>query len=125
MKFQSVQSDLNHFTVQLRWHSIGGEQGHLSHGPVAILDHLDCFDPGGALGVVDFAKVENLPLDHFGVHRPVILNDTPIAVLFAVFEPCFVSEEHSGQCTGGNRQIKRVGRHYKQNQRTDFVISTG
>ena len=125
MKFQSVQSDLNHFTVQLRWPSVGRKQGDLSHEAVALLDHLDRFDPGGALGVVDFAKAENLPLDHFVVHCPVILNDTPIAMLFAVFEPGFVSKEHGGQSTGENRQVKKVGRHYKPNRRIDYVISGG
>jgi len=94
MKFQSVQSDLNHFTVQLRWPSVGRKQGDLSHEAVALLDHLDRFDPGGALGVVDFAKVENLPLDHFVVHCPVILNDTPIAMLFAILPANVIAQKH-------------------------------
>lgn len=90
-----------------------------------LLDHLNRLNPGGALGVIDFAKVENLPLDHFVVHRPVILNNAPIAVLFPVFETCFVSKEHAGQSTEEKHQIKRVGRHHKQNQRSEYVISIG
>jgi hypothetical protein len=124
-KFQVVQSDLNDLTIQLRWSSVGREKGHLLHGAVRILDHFDRFDPGGALGIVDFAKVENLPLNHFGVQGSMILNDTPVPMFFAVFDPNFVSKEHGRQCIGEKGKIKRVGRHYKQNRESECVISKG
>jgi len=90
-----------------------------------VLDHIDSFHPRGLLGVIDFPEVKNLPLNHFVVQRPVVLDNTPIAVLFSVFEPWFVSKEHSGKSTGENNQIKRVGRHYKENQGSDYVKSGG
>jgi len=77
------------------------------------------------LAVIDLPEVKNLPLDNFVAHRPVIFNNAPIAMFFSVLESWFGAKKHASQCIAQNRQIKRVGRHYKQNGRTDYVISEG
>ena len=57
------------------------------------------------------------------VDDEVVFNYTPIAMLFSVFEASFGSNKHASQFTGVDRQIKRVGRHYTQNLKSDNVIS--
>jgi len=66
---------------------------------------------------------KNLSLDDFVVHRPVIFNSAPIAMFFSILESWFAAKKHGSQCIVENWQIKRVGRHYKQNRRIDHVIS--
>ena len=73
--------------------------------------------------VIDLPKVKNLALDYFVVHRPVTFNNAPIAMFFSVLESWFGAKKDASHFTGENRQIKRVGRHYKQNGRIDYVIS--
>ena len=90
-----------------------------------VFDHIDGFHPRGLLAVIDFPEVKNLPLDDFVAHRPVMFNNAPIAMFFSILESWFGAKKHTSQCIVENCQIKRVGRHYKQNRRTDYVISGG
>jgi hypothetical protein len=59
------------------------------------LDYLYRFDPGGLLAVVDLAEIKDMTLDNLIIHRPMIFNDTPVAVFFPVFEPPFDSKKHA------------------------------
>jgi hypothetical protein len=88
-----------------------------------VFDHIDGFHPRGLLAVIDFPEVKNLSLDDFVVHRPVIFNNAPVAMFFSILESWFGAKKHGLQCIVENCQIKRVGRHYKENQRIDDVIS--
>jgi hypothetical protein len=90
-----------------------------------VFDHIDGFHPRGFLPFIDFAKVENLPLEHLVADPPVIFNIAPIAMFFSVLESWFGAKKHTLQFSEEKCQIKRVGRHYKQNRRIDYLISEG
>ena len=125
MNFQCVQLDVDRLTVQLRETAVRWKQGYLSHTATMVFHHIDGFHPRGLLAVIDLPEVKNLSLDDFVVHRPVIFNNAPIAMFFSILESWFGAKKHSSQCIVENYQIKRVGRHYKQNPSIHYVISEG
>lgn len=43
------------------------------------------------LVVVDFAKIQNMALNDLVINRSMILNDTPVAMFFAVLEAALSS----------------------------------
>jgi hypothetical protein len=68
------------------------------HSPLAIfVENFDCSTPGFALTVVNLSKVEHLPLNNLTTPTTAILDDVQLAMLFAVFDPRMVPEEHYGQ----------------------------
>ena len=60
-----------------------------------MFQDLDRAPPGFPLAVVDLAKIEHMFLRHAAATEAVILNDAPIAVLFAVFDALGHSQEHA------------------------------
>jgi hypothetical protein len=95
MQLQGVHLDPDRFTRQFRDRPVSGEQGHLLSPPIALLHDLYGFDPGGLLAVVDLSEIKDMTLDNLVIHRPMIFNDTPVAVLFPVFEASFDSKKHA------------------------------
>jgi len=95
MQFQSRQVNLDRFAGQFRYRTVRGEKGHLLSTPLSPLNDLNGFDPGGLLAIVDLAEIKNVTLDNLIIHRPMIFNDTPVAVLFPVFEAPFDSKKHA------------------------------
>jgi hypothetical protein len=76
--------------------SIGRKQCQ-RHGPLALLiEDFDRSAPAFALTVVDLSKVEHLPLNNLTTPAAAILHNVPIAMHFAVFDPCMVPQEHYG-----------------------------
>jgi len=68
-----------------------------SHGPFAILiENFDRSTPAFALGVIDLAKVKDLPLHKLSTPATTILDDVPITMLFAVFDPRVALQKHYG-----------------------------
>jgi hypothetical protein len=67
------------------------------HSPFAILvENFDGSTPAFALTVVNLSKVEHLALNDLTTPTTAILDDVSIAMLFAVFDPRMVPEEHYG-----------------------------
>src|SRR5271165_6574381 len=67
---------------------ISGKQCQ-GHGPFAILiEDFNRSAPAFALSVVDLSKVKDLPLDKLATPATPILYHAPIAMLFAIFDPC-------------------------------------
>jgi hypothetical protein len=87
--------DPDRFTSQFRERLVSGEQSHLLSPPITLLNDLYRFDPRGLLAVVDLAEIKDMTLDNLIIHRPVIFNDTPVAVLFPVLEAPFDSKKHA------------------------------
>jgi hypothetical protein len=95
MQFQSRQVNLDRFAGQFRYRTVRGEQGHLFPLPLSLLNDLNGFDLGGLLAIVDLAEIKNMTLDNLVIYSPMIFNDTPVAVIFSVFEPPFDSKKHA------------------------------
>jgi enterochelin esterase-like enzyme len=52
------------------------------------------------VAVIDLAEIQHLPLDHLATGAALVLDDIPIAMLFAVFEASVVSQEHDADDVG-------------------------
>ena len=65
----------------------------------AFIKGFDQLAPGFMLGVVDLAQIQYLPLHHLAASAAFVLDDIPIAMLFAVFEASVEPQEHANQPT--------------------------
>jgi hypothetical protein len=95
MKFQFIQFYPDDFTSQFRRLSIRRKQGHLPPSLFGALKHINGFAPGRMLAVVYFAKIEHLSLNNPVARHSLVLNDTPVAMFFAVLKAVFGSEKHA------------------------------
>jgi len=77
---------MDHIAVQFRRRTVFRKQGHLSRGVLVLIEHIDGSAPSRFLRVVDLPEVEHLALHHTPVGNPAVLDNTPITVLFAVFD---------------------------------------
>ncbi len=69
--------------------------GDLARACAAIAEHFERLTPAGALRVVDLAEIEHLTLYHPALAGSAILDDAPVAVLFAVFAAGLGAQEHA------------------------------
>jgi len=53
-----------------------------------VIEDFDRSAPAFVLSIVDLSKVKHLPLDNLATPAAPILHHAPIAMLFAVFNPC-------------------------------------
>jgi hypothetical protein len=66
----------------------------------AFIEGFDRLTPSLALAVIDFAEIQHLPLNHLAAGAALVLDDIPVAMLFAVFEASIVSQEHDADDVG-------------------------
>ena len=90
-----------------------GEKRHLGGGIARRVHHLNGAAPGGTLAVVDLAEVEHLALHDPAIGRAAVFDDTPVAVILAVFAAVLVAQEHGTSVRKNPATLKGVGRHYK------------
>jgi hypothetical protein len=74
--------------------AIGRKQRQLPVPLAAFIESFDRLTPSLALAVIDFTEIQHLPLDHLATGTALILDDIPVAMLFAVFEASVISQEH-------------------------------
>src|SRR5215475_4085939 len=95
MQLHRVEPHLHAMTFGTGWNlAIGRKQRQLPVPSAAFIEGFDRLTPSLALAVIDFAEIQHLPLDHFATGAALVLNDIPIAMLFAVFEASVESQEH-------------------------------
>lgn len=94
---------------------VNGEQGQL-HRPLApLFDRLDAAQPRGLLTVVDLPEIEEMPIDCASIGAALLLRDTPVAVLLAVFHAAMAFEVHGGLSLPHRRGLgKRVGLYHER-----------
>jgi hypothetical protein len=73
---------------------IGRKQRQLAVPLAAFIKSFDQLAPGLALAVIDLAEIQHLPLHHLAPGAALVLDDIPVAMLFAVFEASVGSQEH-------------------------------
>ena len=95
MEFQAAQLDLDDFTVKFRRLSISRKQRHLPALFVSVLKDLDSLTPRCSLAIIYLTEIKNMALDDLIVNRPMVFNDTPGAMFFAVFEAAFFTKKHA------------------------------
>jgi hypothetical protein len=96
--------------------AIGWKQGELRVAVSAFINGVDLPTPGFMLAVVDLAKIKHLALHHFAAGTPLVLDNIPIAVLFAVFEASVEAQEHANQFSENKLDEKILGLHYRRFQ---------
>src|SRR5262249_20723772 len=81
-----------------------------------LIENFNRSTPAFALTVVNLSKIEHLALNDLTTPTTAILDDVPIAMLFAVFDPRVVPQKHYGPlilftllCIDG----KSLGLHYR------------
>ena len=80
----------------------------------AVLEHFERAAPSQLLRVVDLAEIQHLPLHHLATGAALVLNDVPVAMLFAVFEASVESQEHANQLNPNKIAEKTLGLHYRR-----------
>ena len=95
VEFHGVEAhvDAMAFGMGGEWRG-GGEEGQLALGASVFVEDADGVEPRFALGIFDFAEVENLPLDD-ATAGALVFGNAVVAVDFAVFVPPVCFEEHS------------------------------
>jgi hypothetical protein len=95
VQFHRIEPHLHAVTIGAgRNLAIGGKQRQLAVSPAAFIKGFDQLAPSLALAVIDLAKIKHLPLDDLATGAALVLDDIPVAMLFAVFEASVESQEH-------------------------------
>src|SRR6266508_620562 len=95
--------------------AIGRKQGKLGVAACPFIKGFDLTTPSLRLAVVDLAQVQHLPLHHLAASTALALDNSPIAMFFAVFEASVESQEHdANQLTPNNINEKTLGLHYRR-----------
>lgn len=110
---QAAQTNLDDIALQHGWSAVIGEERHLGGGIARRVHYLNGAAPGGTLAVVDLAEVEHLALHDPAIGRAAVFDDTPVAVILAVFAAVLVAQEHVTSVRKNPDTLKGVGRHYK------------
>ena len=63
----------------------------------AVLQYRDRPPPRQFLGVVHLAQVQHVPLHHPSPGDPGVLDNAPVAALFAILPANFAAQEHEGR----------------------------
>ena len=91
----AVHADAQRFAVQLgKRAAVVGKQGELARRFGAVGEGFDGAHPAGALAVVEFAEVQQLPLNHASAAHATVFDDAPVAMLLAVFAAGPRAQEH-------------------------------
>jgi len=61
---------------------------------IVFVERLDHTTPRLALAIVDLPQIKHWPLHHLAASATLALYNTPVAVLFAVFDPSCESQVH-------------------------------
>jgi len=82
-------------TARIREASDRPETRQLGMAMRPFVKGFDLPTPSCMLAVVDLAEIQHLTLHHLAAGTPLVFDDIPIAMLFAVFE---ASVESAGTC---------------------------
>jgi hypothetical protein len=97
MEFHLFEPDLHAKTSgEVGDLSISGKQCQRQRLFALLIEDFDRSTPAFSLTGIDLSKVEHLPLDHLATPAEPILHHSPIAMLFAVFDPRITPQEHYG-----------------------------
>lgn len=73
-----------------------GKESHLLWRIIILTEQLDDFAPRGLLSAIEFAEIENFALHNAAPLESAVFDDTPVEVLFAIFEAFVATQEHDG-----------------------------
>jgi branched-subunit amino acid transport protein len=82
----------------------------------AFIEGFDHIAPILNLCVVYLTQVQHLALHHLAARTALVLDNIPIAMLFAVFVASVESQEHANQLNPNKIDEKILGLHYRRFQ---------
>src|SRR6266852_3063215 len=95
VQLHRIEPHLHAVTVgACRNFAIGRKQRQLAVPPAAFIKGFDQAVPSLELTIIDLAEIQHLPLHHLATGATLVLDDIPVAMLFAVFEASVGSQEH-------------------------------
>jgi hypothetical protein len=94
--------------------AIGRKQAELRVVASILIKGVDLPTPGFMLAIVDLAEIQHLALHDLAVGTPLVLDNVPIAMLFAVFEASVEPQEHANQLNPNKIDEKTLGLHYRR-----------
>ena len=115
MQLHRVEPHLH--TVRLRVFGkrpIGREQKELRVVASVFIKGFDLPTPSFMLAIVDLAEIQHLALHHLTAATSLVLDNIPIAMLFAVFEASIEAQEHANQFSPNKIDEKILGLHYRR-----------
>ena len=117
MQLHRVEPHLH--TVRLRVFGkrpIGRKQKELRVVASVFIKGFDLPTPSFMLGIVDLAEIQHLALHHLTATASLVLDNIPIAMLFAVFEASIEAQKHANQFSPNKIDEKILGLHYRRFQ---------
>src|SRR5271170_8040299 len=117
MQLHRVEPHLH--TVRLRVFGkrpIGRKQKELRVVASVFIKGFDLPTPSFMLAIVDLAEIQHLALHHFTAAASLVLDNIPIAMLFAVFE----AQEHANQFSPNKIDEKILGLPYRRFQNSSL-----
>ena len=97
---------MHHFVRQFRGLPILWEKCHLTPLALRLFENFDAPVPGGFLAVVDFPKVEHLPLHDTPRGTPSVLHNALVAMLLAILHAKRAAQKHAAIVHGLIAAIK-------------------
>ena len=95
VQLHRIEPHLYAIAVGTGWNfAIGRKQRQLAVPTAAFIEGFDRLAPSLVLTVINLAEIQHLPLDDFAAGATLILDDTPVSMLFAIFEASVESQEH-------------------------------
>src|SRR5713101_100847 len=108
VQLHRIEPHLHAMTVGIgRNLAIGRKQRQLAVPPAPFIEGFDLLAPSFALAVIDLAEIQHLPLHNLAAGATLVLDDIPVAMLFAVFEASVESQEHDANQLTPSRIIEK------------------
>ena len=115
MQLHRIKPHLHAMRLRMfRDRAIGWKQGELRAALSVFIEGFDLPTPGFMLIVIDLAEIQHRALHHFAASTALVLDNAPVAVLFAVFETSVESQEHANQLSENKILEKVLGLHYRR-----------
>src|SRR5206468_4569503 len=95
MQFQFIEPNLNDLQVRVLYRPVFRKQRHLPRALSALFQTLNRPAPALLLAVIDLSQIQHLPLDDPSFRAPMVLDNAPIPMLLAIFQPTVSAQEHA------------------------------
>jgi len=82
--------------------------------PLIFPEHFNRFAPRRFLTIIDLPQIQDLPLHHTLPRDTTSLDNTSVAMRFAIFETGLGTEKHTKHFQEKLLPIKHQGRHYRR-----------
>jgi hypothetical protein len=94
MQFEFTEPNLNDLQLRVLYGPVFWKQRHLPRSLPPFFQYLNRPSPALLLAVFDLSQIQHLPLNHPSLRCPMVLDNAPIPMLLAIFQPTVSAQEH-------------------------------